>query len=444
MMAVIKIGAAAVTMDVTQPEERLRAIVNQIKPVLILSSPEMNDLVGRIVYRADTSNVVVDQERIDKIHSSGSIRLPIVSPQTTFAIVFTSGSTGVPKGALLTHQNMTSALKHQKRVLGLGSGVRIYDFASYAFDAAWFNLLGSLAMGGCLCIPSEEQRKNDLSGSFERLQASFIFLTTSIVRSLNPHDLPGLQTLVMGGEPIHASDQIKWSAHCDLIIAYGPTECTPFSTLKKYLSEKKAARPNEIGEAVGTTTWLVNPQNPQLLSAVGAVGELWLEGPTVGSGYFEDELKTSERFIENPLWLTQGNMNSMQACVGRHGRLYRTGDLVRYNEDGSLLYVTRRDAQVKIRGQRVELAEIEHHLHHELSSRIPAYVSTAVETIIPDSIRKPVLVALMCVQGYDEQSFDRVKVASQLRCPTFDAYEVLQRKLPSHMIPEAYVPVCNM
>lgn len=135
---------------------------------------------------------------------------------------------------------------------------------------------------------------------------------------------------------------------------YGPCECTPTSTINYDAQTPKDAI--HLGKGAGFVTWLVDPENHDSLVPLGSVGELLLEGPLVGLGYLRDPERTAASFIEDSVWILAGT-NSQP---GRHGRFYKTGDLVRYRDDGSLIFVGRKDTQIKLRGQRIEPGEIEH------------------------------------------------------------------------------------
>ncbi|KAM5435090.1 putative secondary metabolism biosynthetic enzyme [Microsporum canis] len=136
-------------------------------------------------------------------------------------LLFTSGSTGLPKGTIITHSSFTTAINHHGKVFGICSGERVYDFASYSFDIAWFNALKSLSHGACLCIPSEHERKNDLEGSILRSKATVIFITPSVARLLKAHNLPCIKCVALGGEPqkpwqtYHNVDSIPSDAKTD-------------------------------------------------------------------------------------------------------------------------------------------------------------------------------------------------------------------------------------
>ena len=238
----------------------------------------------------------------------------------------------------------------------LTSTTRFYDFSSYSFDASIGVFFTTLISGGCICVPSEDDRRDNLIQSIISLNANVIDLTPSIAALLSPELVPCLQTLILGGEALQVRDVSPWWGKVRIMSFYGPCECTPTSTINADPWSPEHAI--DLGKGSGLVTWIVDPENHNLLVPLGFVGELLLEGPLVGRGYLHDPEKTTAAFIEDPLWLLQGAPGRQ----GRRGRLYKTGDLVRYRDDGSLIFAGRKDSQVKIRGQRIELGEIEHTL----------------------------------------------------------------------------------
>ncbi|KAF1937770.1 acetyl-CoA synthetase-like protein, partial [Clathrospora elynae] len=204
------------------------------------------------------------------------------------------------------------------------------------------------------------------------MNANWAILTPSVSRLLNPRILTSLETLVLGGEPVTCPDWNMWKDHVRGINAYGPAECCVVCCA---LSDDQSSETGVIGKSIASVSWVVDPDNHNKLAPMGSIGELLVEGPILARGYLDDAEKTAAAFIEDPAWLLQGGGGH----PGRHGRLYKTGDLVRYNADGNLIYVGRKDSQVKIRGQRVELGEIEHHVRECM----PEAQQTAVEVIFP-------------------------------------------------------------
>lgn len=187
-----------------------------------------------------------------------------------------------------------------------------------------------------------------------------IDVTPSVSRILALEQFPGLRTIIFGGEALYARDVLPWWDKVQIVSLYGPCECTPNSTIN--CNPRTPQEATNMGKGIGLVTWIVEPDNHDSLSQLGCVGELLLKGSLVGRGYLGDPAKTKAAFIEDPVWLLRGTPGQ----PGRRGRLYKTCDLVHYNDDGSLTFCGRKDAQVKIQGQRVELGEIEHVLRsHE-------------------------------------------------------------------------------
>ncbi|KAK5988782.1 Nonribosomal peptide synthetase dtxS1 [Cladobotryum mycophilum] len=431
-LAVMKAGAASVAVDVTQPEDRLRMIVSQAGPCLLLSSKANADLARRV----GGEKVMI----VDRHQSQGPAhifrhrnRLPKVSPSDVLYVVFTSGSTGTPKGTVLTHRNLCSAITHQRDALGYTPQSRVFDFASYAFDVAWSNLINTLTVGGCLCIPSAAERQNNLSGCLEKYQINLADFTPSVSRHIEPGVLKSLSTLLLGGEVVLPSDAVLAGEQTRVIGAYGPAECTPTSTLIDLTISTEG-----IGRASGLCTWIVDVDNPNMLAPIGATGELWLEGPLVGQGYLNDANKTAAAFVQDPSWLLLGDPHSGRR--GRRGRLYRTGDLVRYREDGSLVFIGRKDTQVKIRGQRVELGEVELHVGRALeTARGKRDMQIIAETIQPQGASSKILVAFITLNDAGSMTDDEHD--SAVRKMTAGLMEHLTKLIPIYMVPSAFIPI---
>ncbi|CAG8370231.1 unnamed protein product [Penicillium salamii] len=435
MLGVMKAGGASVALDITQPEDRLRTVVEQVQPVLVLCSIQAKALAQSLIVKPVD---VVSQQTLDA-RSSCSMehgQLPVVQPTDRLYICFTSGSTGVPKGAMMSHQNMASAVYHQRAALDLTDSARVFDFSSYAFDACWMNFVHTIAAGACFCIPSDEERKGDLAECMGRLGVTFTFLTPSTARLINPASVPDLQILVIGGEAATQQDIIQWKDHVQLKNLYGPAECSAASTIFDISSNEH--HPGTIGAGKGMATWVVEPVESRQLSPYGAVGELWLEGPLVGLGYLGRPDLSAASFTDNPPWLLQGQPPGFS---GRTGRMYRTGDLVRYNQDGTLVYIERKDAQVKIRGQRVELAEVEYHLNQTLPPAA-AEIGVAVEVLRPQGSVNPILVAYLAIGEPALGSLETIR--AKLAHYSQGARERLEDQVPSYMVPSLFVPVVSI
>lgn len=449
-VAVINTGAAFVLLDVNQPDGRLNDIVTQVKSKLLVTSTEQEERGNHLA--AFESRIVVARKSIDDLPNEPTFSPPPTAADDLFYVVFTSGSTGTPKGVKITHTNYLSGALRRAEIISYDSHCRVFDFASYSFDMSLECIFGTLVVGGCVCVPSENERLNDLAGAMGRLGANALYVTPTVARLLDPTQL-NLRWIRLGGESLAAID-LQWAKHTKLFLEYGPAECAIISTLNSRANEGNSTQdsdPKNIGRGVGTVTWIVDPMDHEKLSPIGAVGELVIEGPLVGHGYLDDAAKTAASFIQPPLWLELSAAQRRNG--GQCGRLYKTGDLVRYANDGPLVFVGRRDGQVKIRGQRVEIGDIEHHVRQGLLPGTPL----AVE-VVPDPYRQtePMLVAFVVLpsdQGSNVTGKETGTSATKSICPSGDAFQgalnglidshgkTLEMLLPRHMVPSLYIAV---
>ncbi|GJN70060.1 putative NRPS-like protein biosynthetic cluster [Purpureocillium lilacinum] len=409
MMGVLKAGSGFVLLDPTLPDKRLRTMLEQTDSGILLSSVASAGLSSQLARRVIQVGPNLSAAPYHTFHQ-GSDEQQSSAPM--FA-VFTSGSSGTPKGVVLTHENFCSSLKYQLELFGFTSGSRVFDFASYAFDIAVHNAFATFVSGGCLCIPSENDRKENLIEVMADMRATMVDVTPTIAGLLDPTALPDLKTIILAGEPVSAKDVERWWGKAHVINAYGPAECHISVLNAAAMCPEDATR---IGTGAGLVTWVVNPDDHDELLPPGFIGELLLEGPLVGRGYLNDMAKTAAAFINDPQWLLRGSVYH----PGRRGRLYKTGDLV------------------KIRGQRVELGEIETHLQAYLEQPGPVVTEVIVDQ---QQDRRPTLVAF--VQTDDDRrdantppDFDPriLPIATQ-------AKEEMLKRLPNYMVPTLLLSV---
>lgn len=440
MMGVMKAGGASVALDGNQPEERLRTIINQIKPPVILSSAAHQELAGRLTNELAglASVVTVDDANLATLHlPQANQALPTVKPSNKLYLVFTSGSTGVPKGVVVTHSNIASAIKHQRQALGFTPESRVFDFSSYMFDVVWCNLLQGLSAGGCVCIPSDQDKKTDFMATITKLRANLVIFTPSAIRGLNLDALNSLRSLHFIGEPLHMDTFKKVDPKVDVSNLYGPSECTTFSTVQAISGRNPQAI--TIGRGAGLNTWVVDTSTGTSLVPIGRTGELLLEGPLVASGYLGDPVKTAAAFVDDPPFLLRGGPGH----PGRRGRCYKTGDIVRYNADGTLTFIGRKDAQVKINGQRVELTDIESHVQSALAGEYKN-VQVIAEVVSPQQTSNSMLIAFIC---FDTTAFQDMSESERLgitKKATAQLDGRLASQVPTYMIPSAYIPLENI
>jgi amino acid adenylation domain-containing protein len=436
VLAVMKAGATFAMMDPSLPVARLQNMAVQIGAKVIVSSRNQFDFSASIL--PDRDHLVVEEDAFTRVSSTNaSTKLSPVDPDTLMYIIFTSGSTGTPKGVTISHKTYTSSAIPRAKAVGYTEKSRVLDFASYAFDVSIDSMLLTVGNGGCLCIPSDDDRLNDINGVIRDMKINYAGITPSMARILDPDVIKSLEILGLGGEAASARDVNSWGQDTRIVIGYGPCECTIGCTIN---SDTATGRDYiSIGTGNGACMWIVHPDDHEQLVPAGAVGELLVEGPIVGQGYLDDPEKTATVFINDPAWLVAGHSH----YSGRSGRLYKTGDLGKYDPDGSggIIFAGRKDTQVKLRGQRVELGEIE----SQLGARLPSGTTVIAEVIAPQgSGGQATLVAFVATsaaKGHGQTAISSIKLPDDLRAALSEADVDVKNVLPRYMVPTSYIPV---
>ena len=336
-LGVLKAGCAYQPLDPSYPKERLNFMMQDAEARLLIADEELRSIVDE--YKGD----ILLTKDIKNLKDSKDLK-DYTSPSSLFILLYTSGSTGVPKGCQLTHGNLVAFCHWYQHYYDLQPEHNVAAYASYGFDACMMDMYPALTCGATVHIIPEEIRLDliALNDYFEREHITHSFMTTQVgyqfATSIENHSLKYLST---GGEKLASLTPPK-----DFLFynGYGPTECTIFTTT--YLVNKKL-KEIPIGKPLDNMRlYIVDPQGHRL--PIGAAGELWVAGPQVSRGYLNRPEKTAETYIKNPFTSKE-----------KYSRIYRTGDIVRYLSDGNIQFVGRRDGQVKIRGFRIELKEVE-------------------------------------------------------------------------------------
>lgn len=357
-VAINKAGAAWVPLDPSHPAQRLRQIVLQTGALVAIASPANLDLCSSLVANVVELSPVLDKTLEDSTDWSLSSPPSNVSSRDAAYVLFTSGSTGTPKGVVMQHGAVcTSQMTINKR-LGVSQHVRVLQFAAYVFDVCIWEIFTTLMCGACICVPSDYIRMNRLKEFICDMKINWAYLTPTFAGTLDPRDVPGLELLLLGGEPVGRDILDTWFGSMRVVNAWGPAETCVYSALHEWKALSES--PLSIGRPVAGRCWIVDTKDPQRLAPIGCIGELVVQGPTLLREYLNDAAKT-EAAIETslPAWVPQ-------RTSPHWNRFYKTGDLCHYNSDGTIEYVGRKDTQIKIRGLRVELGEVEHHIRAAL------------------------------------------------------------------------------
>ncbi|KAI1818319.1 hypothetical protein GGS20DRAFT_284545 [Poronia punctata] len=428
MLGVLRAGGVCVCLDpVNHPVARMRTIVESVGAGIIVSDPLHQDTAITLT----PAVLVVGQGYEPSLESYVVSQLASEStPDDAAFLIYTSGSTGVPKGMVHTHRSLSSSYHALGQGIKIRSDSRVFQFAAFTFDMVVIDTLATLVHGGALCIPSDEERLNDVEGSFTRLGANEAFLTPSFARQLNPARMTGLRTLRTGGEPVSKKDVELYAKYAQVLTISGPAEV---SLCTSGVLSPGGNMPPYVGHMINALSWVAEIEDETRLAPIGVIGELLVEGPTVAREYLHQPELTRKAFIQVPDWLSDDPSSGT-----RH--VYKTGDLVRYNPDGSMDIMGRRDGQVKIRGQRIELQEVEHHVDKVLGAMSPSFqvVETAVDVVRPkDDPEKTYLVAFLAVGSAMEQ--DTFETAFEEL--TSEVLQKMESRLPPYMVPSACIPL---
>ena len=391
-MAIMKAGAAYMPLDFHFPSDRLAFMCQDAGVKLILSegnrvAEAMPDYEGKVV----TSDVF---EHLDEVKGKLNPKLK-ARPENMFVILYTSGSTGTPKGVVLEHRNIVNFCHWYVKEFDVTAEDRAVAYANFGFDAHMMDIYPVTSVGGSVYIISSEMRMDLMAMNeyMEREQLNLAFMTTQVgymfATTIENHSL---RLLEVGGEKLQPLKKPPFRFYN----CYGPTECTLYST---FFNVEKDYDSSYIGRPLaGYQLYVVDP-NMNLVPQ-GAAGELIVAGAGVGRGYLNRPDQNAEKFI---------------TFMGQ--RAYRTGDLVKWSPDGNIDFIGRIDGQVKLRGLRIEMGEIE-----ACILKYPQIKTTAVDV-------KEICGAqhICCYFTSDVQiDADRLK-------------EYLASKLTDYMVPTAYM-----
>ena len=349
MLAILRAGKGYVPLDPAYPASRLARMIANAGLTYCLAPPAETDFFTGL-----SLQVLVAGEA-----STGPAALPPSKTGPLAYVLYTSGSTGEPKGVAMGHAALNNLVRWQNRESVAGLGTRTLQFATLSFDASFLELATTFSTGGTLVLLTEAQRQ-DLSALLDfieqeqvnRLFVPFVALQHLAETAVSRGRFPKcLMEIMAGGEQLKVTPQLVafFTAlpGCTLYNQYGPTEtCVMVSQLALRGNPAGWPRLPSIGQAIANIViHLLTPD--QQLAAPGEVGELCVSGASLAEGYLNQPARTAENFI---FWTPP---------TGPPLRLYRSGDLARWLPDGNLEFLGREDGQVKIRGHRVELGEVE-------------------------------------------------------------------------------------
>ncbi len=340
-LAVFKAGGAYVPLDPNYPQERLSYIVNDAAMRLVISSGQgPNDINSGNVNWGNCT--LVDITPI--AHQHNDIAPPAIdlNGQDLAYMIYTSGTTGNPKGVMIAHGGFINSVYEQLRIMQFGEQSRVLAYASWNFDASVIEIFDALLAGATLVLADEQQVKSPelLTELLAAQLVTHATLPPAILPFLTPKHLPALKHLMAAGEHCPQTEVARWSQSVQLYNGYGPTEASVCFSLTPYHGGDFT-----IGKAIANKLAYVVDDKLRVVPQ-GVPGELLIGGSGIAKGYHNQTELSAQKFIANPF--------SQDGST-----VYRSGDRVKMLENGELLFLGRIDNQVKVRGHRIETAEIE-------------------------------------------------------------------------------------
>ena len=350
LLATMKAGGAYVPLDIEYPKERLVAMLADCQPAVMLADSRAREVLAGSTSRLPVLDVGVDTAWAAQTTENPDSCAWGLMPDHTVYIIYTSGSTGIPKAAQVRHRGFANLMEWFLRDMGFESTDRALIASSHSFDLTQKNIFGPLMVGATLYLGSIPFEPRALLKQVSEFGITYFNLAPSAFNALvdadDHHQMRSVRRVVLGGEPIQPSKLLKLpEPRPEFINSYGPTECSDvvaYHVLQEPLQQYEKGVP--LGKPIRNTRLYVLDALDQLVPA-GMAGELCVAGTGVGRGYLHQSVLTAERFVADPF------------CDGEV--MYRTGDLARWNANGQLEFLGRNDFQVKVRGLRVEPAEIE-------------------------------------------------------------------------------------
>ena len=337
-LGVLKAGCAYQPLDPSYPAERLNFMIKDASAKLLIADESLRDIVneydGDVLLTKDIKQLPAVSQPVDVT----------VNPSDLFILLYTSGSTGLPKGCQLEHGNLAAFCHWYQRRFELKAEHHVSCYASYGFDCCMMDMYPALTCGACVYIIGDDIRLTlpEVNDYFNENHITHSFMTTQVAYQFATNmDNHSLLHLIAAGEKLASLVPPK---NFKLHNGYGPTEGTILITEYEVDEELKDI---PVGKPLDNSRlYVVDKQFNRL--PPGAMGELWISGPHVTRSYLNRPEKTAEVYIKNPF-----------SDDPRFARIYRTGDIVRYLPDGNIQFAGRKDGQVKIRGFRIELKEVE-------------------------------------------------------------------------------------
>lgn len=425
ILGIMKAGCAYLAIDPGAPISRKQFMLEDSgTKILLCNQSKMVELEGLPAIDVEALD---EPGLLDGVATGNVLLSRPIQPDDTCYCLYTSGTTGTPKGCEITHDNAVQAMLAFQRLFAghWDEESRWLQFASFHFDVSVLEQYWSWSVGICVTSCPRDLLFEDLTGTIQKLQITHIDLTPSLARLVHPDEVPSLcrGVFITGGEALKQEILDAWGKHGVIYNGYGPTEVTIGCTMLPRMSANdKASNIGPQFDNVGSYVFRPGTMTPVLR---GSIGELCVSGPLVGKGYLNRAELTKERF---------------QELLEFGDRIYRTGDLVRTLHDGSFQFLGRIDDQVKLRGQRLEIGEI----NEVIKQATPELNEVATLVITHPKQSKEQLVSFFTTVTTDKKprAVDAgVRSSEDDRALLSKIKDACRTHLPGYMVPTHLIPM---
>lgn len=477
LLAVLKVGAAFVPVDademgfVAKIAEQLgsscRVAVACTSAAEALDNvTEPTPLFDRVIRLDDAL-----MKRLEREAPVPGQLLPPSKPEDVACVYFTATSSRSVRGISFTHASLSTAFIGQGPAAGINNTTRVLQLSSFNVDVALAEIFTTLVSGGTICIPTSRDRYNDYTGCVTRFSANWSYMTPLLARKLNVDLLPSLKTVCFRTRGLDEDTYAPWRGRKRVIMAYGAPDVCPLGI--SFLEIHGPHHLKAIGRPIAGSAWIVSGEDHRNLMPVGAVGEMVIEGPTLGRtfrrSYLSGDHEDSRDVAETPVSPESRSPFSAANAQGhsRHRslddtvvsdeqkeskkRYYKTGHSVRYIEGGLMEYVSSKRDDLEINGRIVNLADLEQQIRRALGPGVDVMVEALA--FKGERSRSPTLAAFLEL-GSDantalgQHSLDLSNLTPEIKHRVFVSRNLVEKALsgvvPDFMIPKIFIPVRHL
>ncbi|KAF7558435.1 hypothetical protein G7046_g5711 [Stylonectria norvegica] len=359
MLAVMQAGASFVALD-CQDKLTVESTIRELNPHVVLATETAWKDLGTVVLNL----VIVNDTFFATLPPQTSNPIREVTPEHAACVFISPGNTsaGGSRNIFFTHESLCSVFVAQGPALKIDNRSRVLQLSAFNVDIALVEILGTMVHGGCVCIPSAKERVNNLAGAIARMKVSWSYMTGVLARKLDPKTLPSLKTLCFRTRKLDEDTYRPWLKHVSVLLAYGAPDVCPLG-----ISVTEIMKHNDLGIIPPPLTgrfWVLNPEYPQRLMPVGAIGELAIESPIV----------TPHKFVLGEPLIASIRPSSPTAWPKT--RYLKTGHRVRFLDDGNVQFISSIRDEVVVDGSAVDVASIEQQMRRCIGQGIDVAIQT--------------------------------------------------------------------